>query len=62
MVGDKVLGINEISLRGKTISQANDILSKAGDVVKFLIKRPLPNPGLFSGPVKVGLIQSENIN
>ena len=38
-VGDRLLAINEITLRGKPLWKAFELLRTAGDIVKLLIKR-----------------------
>ena len=38
-VGDRILAINEITLRGKPLWKAFELLRIAGDTVKLLIKR-----------------------
>ena len=38
-VGDRILAINEITLRGKPLWKAFELLRTAGDIVKLLIKR-----------------------
>ncbi|XP_057296598.1 glutamate receptor-interacting protein 1-like [Hydractinia symbiolongicarpus] len=38
-IGDQILAINECTLRGKTLSQADELLKSSGNKVKFLIKR-----------------------
>ena len=40
-VGDRILAINEITLRGKPLWRAFELLRTAGDIVKLLIKRDL---------------------
>lgn len=38
-IGDQILAINECTLRGKTLSQGDELLKSTGNKVKFLIKR-----------------------
>ena len=40
-IGDRLLAINEITLRGKPLWKAFELLRTAGDTVKLLIKRDL---------------------
>ena len=39
LVGDRLLAINEVTLRGKPLWKAFESLRMAGDIVKLLIKR-----------------------
>ena len=39
-VGDRILAINSISLRGRPLSDAIQMLQEAGDTVTFRITRP----------------------
>ena len=41
LVGDRLLAINEVTLRGKPLWKAFELLRTSGDTVKLLIKRSL---------------------
>lgn len=46
-VGDRILAINSVSLKGKPLSEAIHLLQMAGETVTLKIKKQLDSKNLF---------------